>query len=246
MNLICVFFFNLLLLNGHLTASVNRESTSSYTQHQNEDRNYTKSRVLNEDFEYAIFDNSDLMDILHFAKNPRYSEFVIKHIFPVKYHNYLFIIFPSDDNVQWRSRQQPRGYDIYGENFYIDIIKYFGESIHQLQIANTGPMNDGRLPAVYEKVNEYCSESLNYLNIRLKETAFEEFKKPFSNVVDLEFVVFTDEIGSFVTLNEIFPKLQKLSFALYRSTEENEFVGSRFIESELPLFRTFGRIHSFY
>lgn len=83
MRLIFGFVFNLMLLNGCLSGNTNRKSS--------------ETRALDEDFQYAIFESSDLIELLHMAKDPRVSEFVRKHIFPVKYHNYMINIFTNTD-----------------------------------------------------------------------------------------------------------------------------------------------------
>lgn len=97
MNLIFVILFNLLLFNSCLMVRINRESHDEFQQ-PNNNENCTKVNQLNGDFEYAIFEKSDLFEMLQFTKDPRYSDFVKKPIFPVKYHNHMINIFTNTDD----------------------------------------------------------------------------------------------------------------------------------------------------
>lgn len=232
MSLIFVFFLNLLFFNGCLTANTNRES-----KQQNNNKITTKSSAFNEDFQYAIFDNADLIELLQLAKDPRVSEFVKKHIFPVKYHNYMINIFTNndEDHPEGKVDELEKSIYIYGYNFYLDIIKHFGASIQKLSIHRSDELSDNRSAVLYQYINEYCSESLYLLYLGfIKENGFAWFKKPFPKLMDFSIYIETNRIGSLQFLNETFPKLQKLRLSFFDSTNEHECNGTRFIESDVP------------
>lgn len=235
MNLAIVVLFNLLLLNVCQTANVNRESTLSNTQQQNSSENSAKTIASNEDFEYALFDTCDLADLVHYAKQPRCSDFVRKHIFPVKYQNYLFgIHFTGRNNAQDKVQHYSKAVYIPGYNLPMDIIEYFGESIHKL-VVDTEQINDDRSAAIYKQINEYCSESMIHLDLQsVNGLMLKQFQKPFSNVIDLMLRLETNQIGSIASLNETFPKLQLLHIMYLNPRREDQFNGTRLIESDVP------------
>lgn len=172
--------------------------------------------------------------MLRFAKDSRVSEFVRKHVFPVKYHDYEFDLSADlDDDPHGRALQYDRIISLRGRSFYMDIFKYFGASIRKIRIYDRD--NDElERAAIYKQLNEYCSESLNYLHLgTVKEIALKQLQKPFSKVIDLTMLLKTGQNGSIESMNEIFPKLQRLSIYYHPSTGESQFNG-RLIESEVP------------
>lgn len=237
MNLVCALLCSSMLFSGCLAANVNRESTNGdeqqQQQHQGSSANKTKPSGFNEDFQYAIFDNSDLQDILQFAKNPRYSELVIKHIFPVKYPN--FDINVNVHEVNLHVEQFSSILYISGHDFFMDVIRLFGKSIHNLRIFGGQMLDDDRSAAVHRQVNEYCSDSLNSLFLNnFDEIVLEQFQKPFANVDKLNLAIKTDQFGSLATFDRLFPQLQRFHLSYQVSEEGNEPNSKRTIESDVP------------
>lgn len=174
------------MVHSCLTAKIDGESPRCEIQQQNTSENVTKVSVINEDFEYAIFENSNLKELLKFAQNPRVSGYVIKH--PVKYHNYdIFINANTADNFQHGFEvMYDRGLSLNGYNFYMDVIKYFGASIQKLNIYNTHLISDEQSATLHRYVNEYCADSLTQLYLESsKENTLTQFQKPFSKLTDL-------------------------------------------------------------
>lgn len=116
----------------------------------------------------------------------------------------------------------------------MDVLKYFGKAIQRLSVGNRDAMDDERVAAIHKQVNEYCSETLSSLDLRsIKNVMFEQFDRPFSNLIAFDFSINTDEMGSLESLNEMFPKLQKLNIA-YITVGPAQLNASRFIESDVP------------
>lgn len=227
MRLTFVFLLNLLLLKDCLTANVDKQSYSDEFHMQNQNENVTKIGVLNEDFEYAIFDNSNLDEMLQFAKDARYSEFVKKHIFPVKYRDYEFRLTVDDDNIaQDIVKVLPKAINIYDYDLFIDVIVHCGQSIERLFISNSA-LNDVQSRVVIRYVNEYCTESLVSIYLEgLNENALSQFKKPFSKLKNATVDLGTRQIGHISPINEIFPQLQRLSLTIFDSAVDNQFIVS--------------------
>lgn len=224
MNFICFFLFNFLVLNGCLSANIGKESSGSDNQHKNSSESQ-KFNALNEEFGYQIFDSSNLDDILQLAKNPQVSEFVKSQIFPVKYQDYDFYIIANnnnggDPNIVLFSRTL----HLNGHDFYLDVIKNFGESIHKLRVFSTNLLGEDDSAALCQRINDHCSESLTslYLGI-IHENTLAQFKKPFSNIESLYFHLGTKISDTILPFNEIFPKLKKLSLTFFEDAVDNEF-----------------------
>lgn len=242
MDLILMFLFNFLLYSTSFTANIERKSSRGELQQRNSSEISAKVDILNEDFQYAIFDNSDLNGMLQFAKDPRISDFVTKHIFPVKYRNYEFYIQTEFDqfDLQGNEYAMAKRMEIVGHNFIIDVIKQFGESIQQLGFYRSDQVFDDRLAEICQYINAYCSESLTYFNLgTIKENMLAQFKKPFTKLEKLNLHIDTNRIGSLQSLNNIFPKVKSLRVDYYtlptnNPVNGNQFDGNRFIESEMP------------
>lgn len=177
-----MFLFNLLLFNVCLTANTNKDSSRSNVQNQDKSENGNKTNAFNEDFEYAMFDSSDLKEIVEFAKLPRVSEHVKKHIFPVKYQNYAFHMGPIDGNdPQDDVSVSSKSLYIYGYNLCLELIKLFGQSIQRLNIYDSNFLNEGHSAVLHEYVNKYCADSLVFFHLTgAKSNTLTQFKKPFS------------------------------------------------------------------
>lgn len=241
MSLIFVFLVNVLLFNGYLSANIDLESIRHDVQQQNKSENGTdtsNTNASNDDFEYAMFDNSNLDEMLQFAKDSRYSEFVKKHIFPVKYRDYLFFVIPHDDQlIERRIELYAKSLNIFCYNFVLDIIKHFGGSIGKLNIYRSDLISDERSAIIHRYVNEYCSESLTYLNLgATHKNAFTQFQKPFSKLNELLLSIKTKQIEPIRPLDEIFPRLQRLKLFFYDyGTPTFDING--FIEAEIPYMK---------
>lgn len=193
----------------------------------------TKISAFNEDFDYAIFDISDLAQLIQYAKNPQVSDYVTKHIFPVKYNNYDFNIRTDELNAEQHVDEFQHSLYVSGYNLFMDLIKYFGVSIHKLNIRNTERTNDDHSAAIHKQVNEYCSKSLNYLFLGIiKDIVLKQFEKPFTALKELTFQLMGHQTGSFESMDKMFPNLKKLTITYFDSTEENQL--NRFIESDVP------------
>lgn len=256
MRLIFVLLLNVLLLNGHLqsclhgylSANVNIESSNGDIEQQNSSENGTKiqqnpsqiqSQIqgqsqsqsqgdLNEDFEWAMFDTFDLEEMLQLAKDSRYSDFVKKHIFPVKYHNYEFWLSDDDEDIfEGVVNVLPDAMHITDYDLFIDVIVHFGQSIRRLFISHFD-LSDDQYNNLHRYVNEYCCESLISITLfGCPENQFSLYKKPFSRLQVLRVDIETQQIGHILPFNELFPKLQELSLHTIVSD-------SQFIVSELP------------
>lgn len=230
MKLIVVVFFKVLLFNGCLTANVNRESP-----HQpNLSENITAASLLNEGFDFAVFESCNFADMLKFANHSRHKEFVLNVISPAKYKGYQFHIHPDPGDGQGYAEEHGTRIFLHGHSFYMNVLKDFGKSIDKLEISNVDRLNDDRTAAIHRQVNEYCSDSLTYLHLTwIGGIMMEQFVKPFSRVISFGMFLNADEMGSFALLNETFPKLQRLEIA-YKSGRPSEMNASRFIESDVP------------
>lgn len=246
MNFICLFLFNSLFFASCLTITINassihEDSSPVEFQHSNESdnqRDETKIGV-SEDFIYPMFDVFDLFEILEFAKKPQMSIFVKNHIFPTKYRNYEFHIFLHNDELELQSSadMSERVIGINGNDFALDIIKEFGQSIQKLRIENFESMSDERSTLTYKYLNEYCSESLIYLYMgSIRKGMFTQFKRPFSKLEILELEIKTtntEQIGPILAFDEFFPELKRLSL-IFNEPDVDEFNVNGFIDSELP------------
>lgn len=236
MNLIFVIFFNLLVFTGCLAANIDRKSTHNKVQKQNTTGNPAKVSSINEDFDYAMYDNSNLFQMLQLAKDPRVSEYVIKHIFPVKYLNYeFFIVANLEENFLGEKEDiTSKSISIYGYNFYSDIIKYFGGSMQKLSIQNTRWIDDERSAAFHRSVNEYCADSLSQLYLAsVKGNILTQFQKPFSKLTNLFIRIERSHTEPVRPFGEMFPKLKTLGFS-FSPFDDMVIETNKFIESEMP------------
>lgn len=237
MKLSFMFLFNLLLLNCCLSANIDGHTSHGEVQQQNENGNGSKTSAFNEDFEYAMFDNSDLDEILQFAKDSRVSDFVRKHIFPVKYQNYDYRLLANnndDDQVQNSVSTHEKCFYFVAHNFFLEIIKYFGESIQKLTVYNTGTLTDERLTKIYQYVNEYCSESMTSLYLGyIKEHILRQFENPFPRLQNLTCMVKAHQARSMMLFSKIFPNLERITVKFYNSTVENQINGNRPDDGEM-------------
>lgn len=238
MNLILVFLLNLLSFSNCLAANINQKSSGAEFVQPNQRKNQNEVDLLTEDFLYQMFDDADLEQILQFVKNPRYSDFVKRIIFPVKYQECLFNIIATDSN-----NREPEALPvsskclcIYGHDFYLDIIKHFGEQIQKVAILSTDLISDERSAIIHRYLNEYCSESLIDLHMEsIKGSTLAQFKKPFSKLEYLYAYIGTDQAGSILPFKYLFPRLHRifLSYTDYDVSDELSNA-TRFIESEVP------------
>lgn len=238
MNWIFGILFNLLLFNGCLTVNIDRDSLCDDVQQQNTSENMAKFSALNEDFEYAMFENSNVQEILQFAKHSRASDFVKKHIFPVKYQNYMFTMIPINDgdvDEDRRVLQRENDISIYGDTFILDIIQFFGRSIKKLHIFRSNLISEERSATIHRNLNEYCADSLTELNLgATHENALTQFQKPFSKLERLHIHIQKRQMQPIRPLNEIFPRLKELTFEMYDSSVDFQFNVNEFIGSEIP------------
>lgn len=231
-------------------ASVDRESSNSEIGLRKIGENRTRI-AFDEDFEYAMFEKSDLKEMLQLAKDPRFSEFVSKHIFPVKYHKYIINIMTNtdEDDAEGNVFEYDKTLNLVGSNFYLDVIKHFGVSISnlmELSIHGADQISYERSANIFQYINEYCADSLTRLNLRIiAESTWAQFKRPFSKLTKLSFYMATGLVGSFQFLNETFPKLKHLDINFYEPTNQNECNGSRFIESEVPYMKELEQLDIF-
>lgn len=224
MHLIFVFLFNLLLFNGCLAANIDRESSRGESQQPTPTENQTKTKAIDEDFLYATFDGADLEQILKFTKDPRVSDFVKKHIFPVKYQNFFFTIVGHNQmNLQQadNAEETTNGLRIYGYNLIMEVIQNFSQSIKRLSISFIHHMGEDRAALIYKLVNEHCSESLNSLNLgHITDKMLTQFEKPFSKVTEISVDIRTTDVGTNLPFNELFPNVQAISLIYLVSSAE--------------------------
>lgn len=232
MNVIFVFLCNFLLFNDCLTAYTDGDSLHSEIRQRNNGESEIKMSPLNEDFLYPMFDESTLEQMLQFAKNPRISAFVQKHIFPVKYREYWFnLVGINDVNVV----ELFKSVNICGFNFFLEIIKHFGGSIKKLDIKRADIMIDERSEELCQYVNEYCSDSLTSFTMgTIKRNTLTQLTKPFSKLEDLKFFITTNLVESDRSINDIFPKLQRLIFGFYSYEFDDDFNDNSFIDCTIP------------
>lgn len=217
-------------------ANINNNSSHDDIQQPSTSENTTKVNVFNEDFQYAMFDNADLDEMLQFAKDSRYSVFVKKHIFPVKYQDYWFSLMNvADDDLQGQVNVYTKSVYIHGHDYHLDIIKHFGESMKNLYIFHSNLLNDDRSALMHGYLNEYCCDSLIQLHLGyMHENAFTQFKKPFSKLEILHIHIQRRQIEPIRPLHELFPKLERLTLTYGNTDGDYQYNGNEFIESELP------------
>lgn len=200
-------------------------------QQQNHSENGIHGDAFNEDFLYPIFDIADLEQILQHAKVSRTSDFVINHIFPVEYQNYIFnLVIDNDDNVYMTADSL----HIPNFHFFIDVITHFGKYIKNIGIIRPELLNEGNTAGLCQCISEHCSDSLYFLYLlSINGDIFTHFTNSFPKMKRLRFHVRTDDVASILPFDELFPNLEFLLIDYYDS-HVNQNNTNRFIEIELP------------
>lgn len=246
MNLIVVFLFSLLLFNGYLAANIGRESSRGDGQQQNKSENAVQ---VDEDFIYPMFEHSDFQEIVKFSKNPRFSEFVKDIIFPIKFGDYSFylqiqdnaevMVFPPMLLPGADAILMPGSVWMHSLDSYLHVIRSFGKSIRRLGIAGVNSLSEDDSTVLYHTMSEHCWNSVTDFEFGyIKNYTFTQFTRPYPKMETIYIYITTNEVGSDLPFDELFPNLLHLQFTIHDAVHDTEddipVNGSRFIEVEIP------------
>ena len=242
MNLVLVFLFNLLLFKNCLSATLDGGSLRNDIQQQNQLENDTQDDTLLDDFMYPVFDLAELEDLVQMAKKPESAELVKNIIFPAKYRNYHFVYAGEDQQIV--VSMTPSSIYIRSLKLFMDVITNFGKYLKTMGIYGRDDLNADNLATLNECISEHCSDSLEFLSFGyIQEHTFNHYTKPLENLKELVFEVKTDEIGSILPFDVIYPNLEILHIKYHGTINNNN--GVRFIDSELPVIKNLKQLNIF-
>lgn len=112
-----------------------------------------------------------------------------------------------------------------------NVLTYFGNDIRKMRI-NTENADSNELKFIIKLLNEYCSESLIELGLRIDHgEALNYFTKPFKNVKHISFERNLPAMDRGVLpMNETFPALRSLSVSLWEVNSDYLFQHFQYLE----------------
>lgn len=180
----------------------------------------TKLAELNGDVLYLILDQLEFDDMLNLLKGyPAKKLFAVANdIYWTRYRDYVVKIgLVGRVDIDDTSKRITVG------KWGVKFIRYFGRVIQHLEIEHSSTL-------LIQNTNKYASDSLTKLKITyIREDPFQLFKKPFTKLkaFELDVIAPINQPGH-LPLNQIFPKLQRLTLASYYSIDKS------FITCALP------------
>lgn len=238
----CEMIINLRILPLLLTIIAVIKATSNIESNNGEKitrQAFNKNRKLklsdlNDDVLLLILDYMNELDLLQLAQVNSLFGTIATESFRHRYKSYkIQMEYKNLSGLQGailEARQDKQLLIIRNYELFLKILKHFGSVIKRLQI-NRDYDENTQNSTVFRYVNEYASESLNSLELMtVNEEILSQFTKPFDQVEDLELGDETKGNGSFLSLNEVFPRLRRLSYRFVQETPPNY----TYIDCEIP------------
>lgn len=179
---------------------------------------------LIDDVLLLIFDVLDFDDLIYMgATNTKFNT-IAEMVFHQRYPNYEIRIIGAGEYRGSKKFHVAKKYEKFieiAESEWIeDVFKYAGKWIQKLSIQSHKMQNPKR---IYEIVNKYTSESLPHLDLRwIKNDTFNSFAMPFNALEELHFLVDEEKpSANMQPLNQIFPKLRRMSVSLNTDLDYN-------------------------
>lgn len=197
----------------------------------------TQFESLNDDVLYITFHMLEWDDLVSLVQINLRFEFIAREVVRRKYKqiNQLRMRcteYKMDSQIV-AIRDQ---IEIYNMQLAMDMLKYFGGHFAMIKVEYYNDLT--KINLISQCLNEYCSKSLKNLDLTVTEdfNILETFTKPFDAVEELNIHSSIDEFSETIQLNELFPKLKRLTLG------SDKAVNYSFIRSEFPNLEHF----SFY
>lgn len=198
--------------------------------------NRTKFTGIIEDVMRLIIQEiPDLIDLLNLAEGHPSITFLVGEAIRQKYSRYETEIWfaNDDDSSQLKVNIDPyeKRVQILNYRLSLTMLKCFGWAMKRLTISNHAihESRENRSANIISYVSTYASDSLVDLNLGIiKKGTLTQLKKSFPAIETLRLVITTDQIGSILPFNELFPQLRRLIL-----TSGNE-IDVSFIDCSLP------------
>lgn len=227
----------ILCLNG-ITANVRSsdESAVSPNRHATTANGVPTLKLthLNCDVLFLIFYPLEFPNLLSLIQTSSKFAIPINYIYRQKFHNHNIIIhYVNERELKERRMFYCHDYMIngncvilYKHELILNILKYLGSSIKSLTINDEldGLNSNEFISTTHQFINEYASESLRSLVLgRIRDDTLAKFTKPFNEIEDFDFKFYVKQIGTVQALNELFPKLKRLSMFFNADMDSNYF-----------------------
>lgn len=210
-----VWFYTSILV-GHISeATINKDIAGHGLQPEDslqQNREPIEFMDLNDDVKYHIFELLSLEDLIALVEAVPAIKPLVIAVFRMRYDELeMRYIFPDNTPYSRKYDVEGRRITTYFLNFTLSVLKHFGGVITKLsyQISNS----DKNFTTIEIYVNKYCGQSLIQLDLWFRQS-FEHFTQPFAHVIDLTFSVQHEVTMGTFTLDQLFPKLERITLNL--------------------------------
>lgn len=190
-------------------------------------KNTTKLINLDTDVLFLIFAHLNINDLLNLVDVEPNFHYLAAEVFRRKYRKRTIDMQGANVNAQRQIAEYVSGetISIYDVELFKKMLKIFGFAIEKIELQNE--VNNTNILCQF--INKYCS-SLRSLTLNfISEDTLNHFTAPLKLVQDLSFPKDLASVGkkNEVSLNRLFPKLQRLSINL-KSTVNRSFLLHKF------------------
>lgn len=207
---------------------------------------------LNIDCLEEILEYLELRDLLNVADSNKRLRHASKFVFVRKYGSYGFRLYDRS-NTQEESitiYNHTRSIHVRNLKLSLPLLRNFWPFISRI-VYQEYEESLGMAPRSYyiiDYINDFCSETLNHLQmILMHRDLLDYFKNPFTRVKTVG--VLTGYSTQKNSLVRLFPKMEKLTVKMMNNNEQNEFVRSECIANHFPFleyFQMFSALESQY
>lgn len=190
-------------------------------------RSRPKLGDLNVDVLFLIFDDLHIFEILNLIKAypSRQLSAVAKDCFRRRYKDYVIYIDsrPPTTNKQMEINDASKHINLV-DKAGAKILRYFEGQIRDLELLYPSAV-------IIDYIEKYAIDSLKRIKLISKKDTFTHLTKPFKEVEEL--IVINEIQGEHRPLNQLFPKLRRLTFKIYGH------VNIRFLLCQFPSLEHF-------
>lgn len=185
---------------------------------------------MNVDVLYIILYNFEINDLLSMVEASPQMSPLASAVFRQQFKGYKISISRCNSNQLDCNHENVhqvanlKRIEIYKFNAILNVLKYFGNAIEQLNTEN-GFIGAKNLAEINRMANQYCTSSLTHLSLgKIEKDTFKQFIKPFVRIEELSMEITNDDIQpGIMPINEIFPKLLRLDVRIRSDIDASLF-----------------------
>lgn len=193
----------------------------------------TRFSDLDNDVLYNIFYYLEMDDLFNLIEIHSDLSLVTGTVFHYKYGVERLEIVTKNrrgyGNITPRYKENAKKLSVFDIRFALNVLKHFGSYFQAIKFSYVYELDVSDLDKVIRLLTEKCSNSLEQLELEMKDDLLAKFTRPFEAVQELTIKTPTYlQLSARIRLDELFPQLRRLNLWSDRAYPKFHFIDNTF------------------